>query len=289
MEISDYVFKSLKGIFLVAFLIAGVVFVAIIIAVILQNHSVRTEIYVNRICQKIIRRLDKHLPCPSDIQDQTGRPTDRKALWSVIRGLCIPASYLGLSFPCVKVDRSEGYAIIRSPSRSRVDFIIAATSKIEGIESLIRSKVTSPNLWKAAWLSRDLLRETSDHDISWDEIVMAINSKATRSQDQLHLHLGCFDRKLRAFIAAEASRGGSQWRFVRTETIHAGLYLKFLTQDAIDYNLFAMINNEINRADIFAEAETIALAGVMLESKPSFALMVTLMPVPAERFLSYGC
>lgn len=268
---------------------SSLVVLPVLLVVVLSDKKEIHKDYVNSICLKIKRKIDVHLPCPEEIAAAPDRPIDRKALWSVIHTLCVPASYLGLSFPCLKVDRAEGYAIIRSPSRARIDFIITPTSKIEGIESLFRNHAKSPNLWRAGWLSRDLLRQIANHDLARDNIVMSVNSKATRSQDQLHLHLGCFNPKLREFIAAEAIQAGSNWRFLRPQTINTGLYIKFLTQDAINIDLFGMIDDEIRRGDQFAEAETIALAGVNLGSSPGFALMVTFMPVPAERFLAATC
>lgn len=267
--------------------------IAALLAVVLMfglpDEGPRSKYYVNLICHKIKQTVDPHLPCPDEIADGEERPTDRQALWSVIRTLCLPASYFGVSYPCLKVDRAGGYAILRPPSRSSLDFIITPTFYIEGIESLPRLHETPPNLWKAGWMSRDLLREAVHHDVSWNDIVLAVNSKLTRNQDQLHLHLGCLERKLKQVISAEAGIGGSTWRIVKPKSIKAGLLVKFLTQDQIDADLFAMINNEIPGRENSNEWQTIALAGVESGSDRGFVLMVTLAMTPAEKFLSPTC
>ncbi len=267
--------------------IAGLV--AIVLMFGLPDKELRSKDYVNLICHKIKQIVDPHLPCPDEIANGEERPSDRQALWSVIRTLCLPASYVGASFPCVKVDRAERYAILRAPSRSSLDFIIAPTFYIEGIESLSRLHETSPNLWKAGWMSRDLLSDAAHHDIAWDDIVLAVNSKLTRNQDQLHLHLGCFERKLKDVISTEALIGGSYWRIVKPKTIKAGLLVKFLTQEQIDEDLFAMINKEIPGRENSIESQTIALAGVGSGTNRGFVLMVTLAMAPAEKFLSSTC
>ena len=166
----------------------SVVFLAVVSIIGLPEKTQSPKDYVNGICQKIKRSVDSDLPCPDEFGDGSERPSNRKALWSVIRTLCLPASYLGLSFPCLRIDRAEGYAVIRSPSRSSLDFIVTPTTFLEGVESLYRSKTTAPNLWKAGWMSRDLLEEAAHRDLAWDEVILAVNSKATRSQDHLHIH-----------------------------------------------------------------------------------------------------
>jgi len=245
--------------------------------------------YVNGICQKVKSSVDAHLPCPDEFGDGMERPSNRKALWSVIRTLCIPASYVGISFPCLRTDRAGGYAVIRAPSRSRLDLIIAPTTFIEGMESLYRLKTAPPNLWNAGWISRDLLTAAAGRKLAWDEIILAVNSKTTRSQDHLHIHLGCIDRKLQNFIATEALSTASDWRIAPTEIIRPGVFIKFLNRDAINSDPFDIIKKEIPGSEKFATEQTIALAGVTRGSFQGFALIVTLVPVAAERFLAPNC
>jgi CDP-diacylglycerol pyrophosphatase len=245
--------------------------------------------YADHICQRVIKKIDPHLPCPQEVTDWPKGSMDRKALWSVIDKLCVPVSYLGGAFPCLKVDRSAGYAAIRSPSRSTPDIMITPTSFIEGVESLSGLHGTYPNLWKAGWMSRDLLREVVHRNLAWNDVILAVNSKVTRSQDHLHLHLGCINRKLESLISAEAQRGGAVWRKISLGAHMPDVFIKFLTEEFIDTDLFAMINKEIPGRQSSAYTQTIALAGVMWESKPGFALMVTLKPAPAEVFLAPSC
>lgn len=245
--------------------------------------------YADRLCQRVIKTIDPHLPCPHEVTDWPKGAMDRNALWSVIHKLCVPVSYFGGAFPCLKVDRNAGYAAIRSPSRSAPDILITPTSFIEGVESLSGLHGTYPNLWKAGWISRDLLREIADHNLAWNDVVLSVNSKSSRSQDHLHLHLGCLNRKVQSLISAEAQRDGAIWRKVNLGAYMPIVLVKFLTEEAIDTDLFAMIDKEIPGRPNSAGSQTIALAGVTWESKPGFALMVTLMPEPAESFLAPSC
>ncbi len=134
---------------------------------------------------------DRHLPCPNDPGPQTGKYADREALWSVIHSVCVPVSYLGFSFPCLVVNRKDGYVLIRSPAPRMIDLLLSPTKKIQGLESKELRSAEAPNLWLWAWKERNRLNAESGQNLSSNQIIMAVNSKATRSQDQLHLHLGC--------------------------------------------------------------------------------------------------
>lgn len=245
--------------------------------------------YAERLCQRVVKTIDSHLPCPQEVADWSRGSKDPNALWSVVHTLCVPVSYLGGAFPCLKVDRSAGYAVIRSPSSSMPDILITPTSYIEGVESLTALHGTYPNLWKAGWMSRELLGEAVHRHLAWNDVVLAVNSKLTRSQDHLHLHLGCINRQVEALISAEARRDGADWRKISLGAYMPEVFIKFLTADAIETDLFALIDREIPGRQNLADSQTIALAGVVGSSKPGFALMVTLRPEPAESFLAPSC
>ncbi|MGJ0510262.1 MAG: CDP-diacylglycerol diphosphatase [Methylocystis sp.] len=102
-----------------------------------------------------------------------------------------------------KVDRARGYAVIRSPSRERLDFIVTPTTRVEGIESATSAKESPEKVWLAACKERRLLDEAPKHRLAWSDVILAINSMATRSQDQLHIYLGCINQQLRSFLASE--------------------------------------------------------------------------------------
>lgn len=59
---------------------------------------------------------------------------DRTALWFVVNGLCRPMQRnLNLPAPCLKVDKSHGFAVLRAPG-DETQILVVPTTKIEGIE-----------------------------------------------------------------------------------------------------------------------------------------------------------
>lgn len=245
--------------------------------------------YAQRLCLLVKGTIDPHLPCIEHHDSQLHKPGDREALWSVVNTLCLPASYLGFSFPCLKIDRTEGYAIIKSPVKDRLDFIFTPTKKIAGIENLVSGLTDDPNLWRIAWRERGLLQQATGHPLNWDAVALAVNSKSTRSQDQLHIHLGCIDPALRVFLGAQKFTSMQQWLLLRPDGVNSGVFVKLLPKESIDRNLFSLIFDEIPGGKAFAEKETIAVAGVTQGAWRGFALMVTLEPTPAESFLATDC
>ena len=105
---------------------------------------------------------------------------------------------IGNSFPCLKVELDDvlqpGFAIVPSPGSSTV--LLVPTRKLSGIESPELLSKGSPNWWKLAWTARSFLIDRTEGQVSREHIGLAINSREARSQDQLHIHVGCVDRRI---------------------------------------------------------------------------------------------
>jgi CDP-diacylglycerol pyrophosphatase len=134
---------------------------------------------------------------------------NRDELWAVVHDICVPAyQSIGVGFPCSEVSIGDGlergFAVLRVPS-SATHVIVVPTTRISGIESPELLKKNAPNYWEAAWDARRFVEEGARRQLPRDKIGMAINSEASRSQDQLHIHRpeGCS-------VPAPPPRGDSQ-------------------------------------------------------------------------------
>ena len=121
------------------------------------------------------------------------RAADREALWGVVRACVSTHELTGGAFPCLSVDVSEGeergFVVLRPPFGAP-DTILAPTRKITGVEDPWLTSPEAPNYFAAAWNALPLSM-AGGGDESRQEGAVAINSKAGRSQDQLHIHMGC--------------------------------------------------------------------------------------------------
>ena len=131
----------------------------------------------------------------------------RGALWRVIQTCLINHALTGAAFPCLDVNVSEGnergYAILRPPFAAS-DLILAPTRKIVGVEDPSLQASDAPNYFEDAWNAHKLLQDTLQKPVARDEIVLAVNSRQARTQDQLHIHIGCLTAAARQTVRAFA-------------------------------------------------------------------------------------
>jgi CDP-diacylglycerol pyrophosphatase len=119
----------------------------------------------------------------------------RQALWQTVRACVADFKLTGGSFPCRLVDltggEERGYVVLRAPF-GPPDTVLAPTRRVIGVEDPWLQSPDSPNYFDAAWRARAYLKGSDGRSPRTDEFALAVNSALTRSQDQLHIHLGCF-------------------------------------------------------------------------------------------------
>ena len=133
---------------------------------------------------------------------------DRMALWQVVRACVADFKLTGTPFPCLEVDLSggeeRGNVVLRPPLSD--DLILAPTRKIIGIEDPFLQSPGAPNYFDAAWRARTFLKGADGQAPERDEIALVVNSAVVRSQDQLHIHVGCLLPTARFGLAAAAAK-----------------------------------------------------------------------------------
>ena len=90
-------------------------------------------------------------------------------------------------------------SVLQTPL-SATHVIVVSTTRISGIESPALLRENAPNYWEAAWDSRRFVEEGARRRLPRDKIGMAINSAASRSQDQLHIHVACIAPAVADFL-----------------------------------------------------------------------------------------
>ena len=126
----------------------------------------------------------------------------RLALWQIV-GLCaIDKETTGSPFPCLEVNlaqgRARGFAVLRPPIGSP-DTILTPTARIVGLEDPRLQAAEAPNYFALAWDERRWLEGAAE-----DRLALAVNSRLSRSQDQLHIHMGCIASDFAEHLANDA-------------------------------------------------------------------------------------
>jgi CDP-diacylglycerol pyrophosphatase len=133
----------------------------------------------------------------------------RQALWEVVRACVADEQLSGSPFPCLAVNLASGddrgSVLLRRPF-GEPDTILAPTRKVVGVEDPWLQSPAAPNYFAAALAARALAVDGRGAAPPLDGTALAVNSRFARTQDQLHIHIGCLSasarRKLQASVGA---------------------------------------------------------------------------------------
>jgi CDP-diacylglycerol pyrophosphatase len=183
----------------------------------------------------------------------------RDALWQVVGGLCLGNQRLTASpAPCSYVDAAKGFALLRAGG---VHYLLVPTVRIVGIESSDLLAPAAPNYWALAWQSRSYLSDAAGGPVPRSAIGMAVNSADARTQDQLHIHIGCLRRDvIRALQRFEnADQGRLATPVVLARHRYTVTRIEAETLDGADPFKLLADSSPAARSDM--ASETLAVAG----------------------------
>jgi CDP-diacylglycerol pyrophosphatase len=146
---------------------------------------------------------------------------NRSELWFVVNNMCLQAyRSIGVAFPCAEVNIAKGldrgFVVLQAPS-STAHVIVVPTTRISGIESPVLQSENAPNYWEAAWDARHFVEQGAHRQLPRDKIGMAINAAASRSQDQLHIHVACIAPVVADFLRRHQAEIDGAWSPLRAK------------------------------------------------------------------------
>ena len=140
---------------------------------------------------------------------------DRLALWHIVHDRCVPAfTATGDPAPCRSVHLDSGAdrgAAVLKDLRGATQFLLIPTRRVTGIEDPALLAPDAPNYFAAAWSAIAVVSQAAKAELARDDLGLAINAAASRSQDQLHIHMDCVRTDVRAALHALAGRLGGAW------------------------------------------------------------------------------
>ncbi len=177
---------------------------------------------------------------------QSSPAANRDGLWLVVHDICLPAyESIGVAFPCLEVNIANGvdrgFAVLRAPS-SATHIIVVPALRISGIESPVLQSEAAPNYWEAAWDARRFVEQGAGRPLARDKIGMAVNSAATRSQDQLHIHVSCVAKDVADFLRRHQSEIREAWSPLRAKLAgHRFLAMKLVSGSLAKADAFKLL------------------------------------------------
>jgi CDP-diacylglycerol pyrophosphatase len=204
---------------------------------------------------------------------------DRLALWQVVQGCVADFKLTGAPFPCLEVNLAGGEArgdVVLRPPLSH-DMILAPTREIVGIEDPFLQSPDAPNYFDAAWRARSLLNIPGGRRQDRDEVALVVNSAIDRTQDQLHIHVGCLRPSVQHAIAAAAPQvpiGG--WRQLGAIVRHRTFWgTRVDGTDLADVDPFRLAVGALADKVTDLRKAMIMVAGVRVAGEDGFLILTT--------------
>ncbi len=158
----------------------------------------------------------------------------RHALWQVERLCMFNKATTGSPFPCLEVNPAEGGFVVLRPPFGRPDTILAPTRRVVGLEDPQLQAPDAPNYFALAWKARRWLNDAPADD----RVALAVNSRLARSQDQLHVHIGCLSADFAARLRGGAL-GPARDAWFRSADMGPGLEVWTYRSGAKDWKAMA--------------------------------------------------
>jgi CDP-diacylglycerol pyrophosphatase len=211
------------------------------LAVVAPAHAARDE----------LRRIVQHQCLPHWLQQHDAAPCLR--VW-------VPASGV-----------QDGYALL-ADRKGGAHLLLIPLRRLDGIESPELLQPGMPRYFAAAWQAREQLAARAAHALAFDAVALAINSRYSRTQDQLHIHIECQGAALHTALMQQAEQLNEQWVPLRVggNTYYARSVKGAALERA---EPFALLNQGIPAARGHMGRYTLVLAGLRLPDGPGFALL----------------
>lgn len=194
----------------------------------------------------------------------TARASDPDALWKIVHEQCVINTA-----PCVAVDHDKGFAVLKDRN-GVAQYLLIPTDKVIGIEDPAVLSNDGPNYFALAWDAKFFVRELLNRKISRDDISLAINSVAGRTQNQLHIHVDCLRADVRDAVKAVLPQIGNTWAPLPVMLAgHPYRAMRISGQNLVGVNPFALAAPDTN--DL--AHTTLVVLGETFADGPGFVLL----------------
>jgi CDP-diacylglycerol pyrophosphatase len=176
---------------------------------------------------------------------------------------------------------------------------LAPTKQVVGIEDPWLLTAEVPNYLDDAWNARGFLNELQRRPLSNVDVALAVNSRLSRAQDQLHIHIGCISglaRRAIGSVAPELSDSG--WKLVNLGTRGPKIWARRIGQKTLEgANAFRLAAEGLpNGIANLAQAGIVVAGSELADGREGFVALAwfddAAMPsrkLAAESFLDPHC
>lgn len=167
----------------------------------------------------------------------------RDSLWKNVQERCL-ATNAERHRDCAIVDRERGFVLYKDaigPSH----YLVIPDHKVTGIDDPEVWAAEKQNQWAFGWDARSIVGKSIDRSLPDSLVGLAINSKVSRSQDQLHIHLDCISESAREFVRGSGGSIGTTWSDFRYRGKPVRAVLIPSATPAMAFNPFEVIKESL--------------------------------------------
>ena len=225
------------------------------------------------------------------LAEPAGAPASRDRLRYIVQQECLP-HWLNEHdpAPCLSVsatgEPSVGFAVL-ADRKGGAHFLLIPTQTIRGIESPEARAPGALNYFDAAWASREVLARAVGRAVPRTAVALAVNQVHARSQDQLHIHIGCLRAEVAEALRMQAEAIGPDWKTIEL----AGWpyeAMRITGERPGLANPFRLLAGHL-QGDKPMEDFTLLLSGMRFNEGPGFVLLAGYAVPGAELLLDSTC
>ncbi|WER48472.1 CDP-diacylglycerol diphosphatase [Cupriavidus sp. WKF15] len=167
----------------------------------------------------------------------------RDSLWQHVQERCLVPERERHA-DCAVVDRERGLVLYKDalgPSH----YLVIPDHKVTGVDDPALWESGTGNQWAFGWEARDIVSKAIGKRVPDNLVGLAVNSRASRSQDQLHIHLDCIGEAARAFIADHAGQASEGWAEFRFQGKPVRAVLIPSSDDTLRFNAFDAVRTSL--------------------------------------------
>jgi len=177
----------------------------------------------------------------------------------------------------------SSYAILREPMADQRT-IFSPLAEIAGIEDPRLLLPDAPNFFAMAWNERALV--VPEERDQWDDVALAINASVNRTQDHLHIHMGCLAPNVSTALDT-AKVSSVEFRRLSVKLQRTIYWVRFFPADHLsDLNPFKLVADGVFLANRFMGGVTIAVVGGERDGKRGFFILANTMGPKPDHYAS---
>ncbi|GJO62991.1 putative CDP-diacylglycerol pyrophosphatase [Mycobacterium marinum] len=221
----------------------------------------------------------------------TRPPADRDQLWKIVHDRCERDYHrTGAYAPCTLVDESSGIALYKADG-DPYQFLLLPLARVSGIEDRALQEPSTGKYLYEAWADRFAVTARLYNALPESHLVLTINAKSARSQDQLHIHISCSSPATLATLKEVNAADYVHWKQLPVDLGGHSYHVLAVNTDTLkSKNLFRDIHDKVAADGKKMENASVALANV---APDRFLLLVVEGtdedPVAAEALQDHDC